>query len=100
MDLNALYFVSRSQAEVDAEIILREIAAAGPNLFCLRYTARCALDSRAYRGAVTLGTREFEANPVIPGRAAVTKNQGCTVYILDYHVHLTIVEQVTHSETS
>jgi hypothetical protein len=100
VDLHAVDFANRSQAEVYAQIILREIAAARPNLFCLRYTARRDLDSRAYGEAVTLGTREFEADPVIPGRAAITKNQGCTVYILDYYVHLTIVEQVTYRETS
>src|SRR5436190_1050076 len=62
-----------AETEMDAQIILRNVAAAAANLVHLAMLAGCADDARTNAGAIRLCANAFQFDPVVAKRAIATK---------------------------
>src|SRR6267378_1337922 len=83
-----------AEAEMDTEVVLREITAAAAHLLRLNDAARRASHTGADRVAIRFGTDERQRRPVMGGRAGHTEQIRQIVHVRDRHVHVTVVVEV------
>jgi hypothetical protein len=93
-------FFGRAKAEVQARIILGEIASAAVHLIGLCDTAGYEFHSRTNRHAIALAARQVEADPIAAWYAVIFQNHGSAVEVTDDYVHIAIVEKIAYSQTA
>lgn len=84
-----------SQAKVNSQVILGEIAAATEHFAFLHQVSGKTFDSRVQSQAVALGSFQFEADPVIRWATFGPKNRGLPLKIFDDHLEFAVVEEIT-----
>ena len=89
-----------AQAEVEPQVVLRQIAAAAPHFIGLREIAGDDFDSRIQRQSVALRPGEFEADPVIARAAFGTKDHRLAFEILDHNFLDAVIEQIADSQAA
>ena len=85
---------------MDAQIVLREIAAAAVDLVGLCHTAGDDLDARIEREAIALGSGQFKAHPVTSGNAVIPQKHRRPVDIADDNVHVAVIEEIADREAA
>src|SRR5580658_489729 len=93
-DFHVVDVIVGSEAEVKAQVVLREIARAAAHLVRLNQISGSDLDSGANREAVAFCPSELEGNPVVTSGANITENHGRAIEILNHDVDRSIVEEI------
>ena len=88
------------QAEVEAWVIGRKIAAAGVNFIPLGELAADDLNARADGVAVFAAPDKFDGDPVVVTGTVIFQNGGLAVQIVDHHVDEAVVVEVSEGETA
>ena len=85
---------------MDAQIVLRKIAAAAVNFVGLRHAAGDDFDARVERQTIAFGAGKFEADPVAAGDAVIAQNHGRAIDVADDYIHVAIVEQIADRQAA
>lgn len=75
-DFRRFHLLGRAEAEVETQVVLREIAAAPTDFAELLYTCGVNRDTRANRGAIALGPDELEEDAMVAVRIHVFEERG------------------------
>src|ERR1700719_2826314 len=84
-----------SQAKVNSQVILGEIAAAAEHFAFLHQVSSKTFDSRVEGQTIALVSFQFEADPVIRWATFGPKYGGLALKILNYHFEFAVVEEIT-----
>src|ERR1700688_2503960 len=94
-DFQLAYLRVGSQAKVNSQVILGEIAAAAEHFAFLHQVSSKTFDSRVEGQAVALGSFQFEADPVVL-RATFRPQDGWLAFkIFNDHLEFAVVEEIT-----
>ena len=89
---------ARSQAEVQPQVILRQIAAATAHLILLNQVSRRHLHTSVECQRVSVCPMEFETDPVILRIRICTQDHRAAFKVLNDDLQMSIVEQIAHRE--
>src|SRR5256885_1820603 len=82
-----------------AQIILRKIAAAAVDLFCLSHAAGNHLELCADTETVALGSGKLKAGPVTAGDTPIAQKYRSAVEIANHHVNIAVIKEIANGET-
>src|SRR5215469_14993367 len=92
LDLQGVDLVSRAQTEVNAQIILRQVAATTVDLLSLSDPACGQFQPCTDGKTVAPDSLEFKADPVVPRYSVILENQWGAIQIADNNVDLAVIE--------
>src|ERR1700688_623147 len=95
-DFQLAYLRVGSQAKVNSQVILGEIAATAEHFTFLHQVSSKTFDSRVEGQAVALHSFQFEADPVIRWATFGPKNRGLPLKIFDDHLEFAVVEEIAN----
>src|SRR5215472_13989578 len=85
LDISLLPF---GQAEVDTQVVLRDVAAATANFIQLLALAGYAVHARADGRAVGFGADAFDLDPIVPGSAIAAQQLRHVIDAVDRHIEV------------
>src|SRR5579863_9347103 len=99
-DFYAIKVVVRSQAEVDAQVVLRQIAAPAADLIDLNQVSGEGLEAGIQRQTIAFGSRQFKFDPVVMVAALVAKDERLAINIFNDDVDAAVVEQIAEGRAA
>src|SRR5689334_5289216 len=87
------------EAEVQAEVVLREVAAGTAHFVGLDEVPGGNSDARVQSEPVAPCSAEFESNPVVVRSSLRAEDYGLTLEILDYDFLGAVIKQVADGES-
>ena len=91
-DFHFVNFGGRAQPEMNTQVVLRKVASAVVNFFCLGYAACDDLETGIQSQTIALRSCKFEAHPMAPRNTSVLQHHWTAVQIADHDINISVVE--------
>src|SRR5207249_48877 len=98
-DLDVHVAAVRAKSVVRAQIVLRQVTAARPNLSDLPRAASVDRDSRADAETVASCLLELNGHPVMPRSLPVIQHRGHIIHVADHHIEIAVVVEIADRES-